>query len=225
MAQMVGRIAQEFKEDSDVYGQEKAVQLQLFSYADTIEAWAYDISEIMLRRVAQADYSVWLRVGEKISAETKRKLRDVTVYPIFKQLQHEQVELIKSLPIDAAQKVHEWTQIGLSNGQRYSTIAKRIQNELGGITKSRAIVIARTETARTRSNFTEARARAIGSTHYRWHTVGDASVRSSHARLNGKIFSWDDPPITDYGKGGTPIRSHPGCIFNCRCWAEPLFNK
>ena len=72
VAQMVGRIAQEFKEDSDVYGQEKAVQLQLFSYADTIEAWAYDISEIMLRRAAQADDSVWLRVGEKISAETKR---------------------------------------------------------------------------------------------------------------------------------------------------------
>lgn len=83
---MVGRIAQEFKEDSDVYGQEKAVQQRLFSYADTIEAWAYDISEIMLRRVAQADYSVWLRVGERSARrqrgdfETSRSIRFINSF-------------------------------------------------------------------------------------------------------------------------------------------------
>ena len=220
---MVGKIAQEYKEDSDLFEQEKAVQKRLFSYADTLDAWANEVSDVMLKRVARADYSVWLRVGEKIGSETRRKLNEVTVSPIFYLLQHEQVELIKSLPLEAAQKVHEWTQIGLANGQRYPAIAKRIQTELGNVTKSRAITIARTETARTRSNFTEARAKAIGSTHYRWHTVGDGSVRRSHSELDGKVFSWNDPPITDYGKGGTPIRSHPGCVFNCRCWAEPIF--
>lgn len=222
---MVALIASEFKDDSDVIGQERTVQQRLFSYADTIDAWANDVSSIMLKRVSQADYSVWLSIGESISAQTRKRLNDVTFSSTFQQLQKEQVELIKSLPLVAAEKVHEWTQAGLSKGQRYPTIAKRIREELGVVTESRAVLIARTETARARSNFTRTRAELIGSTHYIWHTVGDSTVRDGHAALDGKVFAWNDPPVSDFGKAGAPIRSHPGQVFNCRCWAEPIFNE
>lgn len=223
---MVEQIAQDFKEDNpDLFGQERAVQQRLFSYAQEIELWAYEVSDVMLKRVARADYTVWNNIGQKLSAETRKRLKDVTVSSIFQQLQREQVDLIKSLPIEAAEKVHEWTQKGLSTGERYPAIAKRIRENLGQVTETRAIVIARTETARTRSNFTQARAQAVGSTHYIWHTVGDGTVRDTHARLNGKVFAWDDPPISDYGKNGEPIRAHPGCIWNCRCYASPIFEE
>ncbi|HIV44705.1 MAG TPA: minor capsid protein [Candidatus Parasutterella gallistercoris] len=127
------------------------------------------------------------------------------------------------MPMEAAKKAQEWAASGLSDGQRYADIAQRIKNELGGVTESRAICIARTETARARSNFTQARAQAVGSTHYVWHTVGDNAVRPRHRELDRTVHSWSDPPICDVGAGGTPIRSHPGCVFNCRCWPEPLF--
>lgn len=175
----------------------------------------------MLDRVSQADYETWLKVGSKISRETRKKLKDVS--PIYKTLQKEQVSLITSLPIEAAKKVHEWTQDGLSKGQRYSTIVDKIYSELEGYTRSRAVLIARTESARARSNFTEARARNVGSTHYMWRTVGDGSVRPLHRRLNGTIHRWDQPPITDRGKGGVPIHANPGCVFNCRCFCIPLW--
>lgn len=188
-----------------------------------LDEWARSVADIMLRRAASADYDTWLRIGQKISRETRRKLKDAAAGPIFNRLREEQVALIRSLPMEAAKRAQEWAASGLSDGQRYADIAQRIKNELGGVTESRAICIARTETARARSNFTQARAQAVGSTHYVWHTVGDNAVRPRHRELDKTVHSWSDPPICDVGAGGTPIRSHPGCVFNCRCWPEPLF--
>ena len=47
---------------------------------------------------------------------------------------------------------------------------------------------------------------------YIWRTRWDDKVRSEHARRDGEVFSWDNPP-----SGG-----HPGEDHNCRCWAEPV---
>lgn len=50
-------------------------------------------------------------------------------------------------------------------------------------------------------------------THYVWRTARDDRVRSTHAALSGKIFSWSDGPA----------HGHPGSEPNCRCWAEPYY--
>jgi hypothetical protein len=47
---------------------------------------------------------------------------------------------------------------------------------------------------------------------YVWETRGDAKVRLSHRRNDGKIFRWDTPPPT----------GHPGQDYNCRCLALPF---
>ena len=46
---------------------------------------------------------------------------------------------------------------------------------------------------------------------YIWRTQDDDKVRISHAKNNGKKFSYDDPPET----------GNPGDEYGCRCWAEP----
>ena len=189
-----------------------------------LDAWARRLASRVLRRVEKDDYSVWMRSGDRISAETRRLLKEAGEGAAFQRLMEEQVELIKSIPQKAAEKVHQWATEGMVNGDRYLDIAERIKG-IGKVTDARATCIARTEVARSRSNFTKARAQAVGSHYYVWHTVGDGSVRDSHAALDGKVFRWDDPPVTDYGKGGEPIRSNPGCVFNCRCWAQPLFDE
>jgi SPP1 gp7 family putative phage head morphogenesis protein len=56
-----------------------------------------------------------------------------------------------------------------------------------------------------------AREQAGPATHYVWRTRGDERVRLSHARNEGRLFAWDEPPAT----------GHPGEDFGCRCWAEP----
>lgn len=197
------------------------IQQRLFSYSFELEQWAYAVSKTMLDRVSKADYDTWLKVGEKVGLETRKKLK--AVEPIYKQLQQEQVKLITSLPIASAKKVHEWVTDGLSRGQRYSEIVDRIQANLARENRNHAVLIARTETARCRSNFTQARARNVGSTHYIWRTVGDATVRDLHRKNNGQIFAWNDPPKAGVGRGNQPVLAHAGCIYNCRCWAEPIF--
>lgn len=225
IAKQVDAIAQEFDEDTDPITAAARVYQRLFDYSVTLEAWASTVADTMLKRAASDDYDTWTKTSEKLSRETKKRLKDAVIGPEFARLQREQVDLIKSIPLSAAEKVHEWTKAGLSEGSRFTTIAKRIKEELGNVSDSKATVIARTECARARSNFTQARAKAVGSTHYVWHTVGDGAVRPRHAHLDGKIFAWSDPPVCDEGKGGSPVRAHPGCVWNCRCWAEPLFPK
>ena len=225
IAKQIGIIAQEYSEDTDPLIAAGAVVQRLFDYSHSLEAWARDIAGIMVQRAADNDYKTWIEASTELSKDTRKRLREVGTGDEFTRLQNEQVTLITSLPLDAAKKVHEWTKEGMVNGDRYLDIAKRIRTELGGVSDSRAILIARTETSRARASFTEARAKAIGSTHYVWHTVGDADVRPRHAHLDGTIQAWDNPPVCDHGKGGKPIRSNPGAVFNCRCWAQPLFPK
>lgn len=57
----------------------------------------------------------------------------------------------------------------------------------------------------------KAAAQERSTTHYIWRTRGDNKVRATHAANNGRIFSWDDPPVT----------GHPGEDYGCRCWAQP----
>ena len=90
---------------------------------------------------------------------------------------------------------------------------------IGGTTKARANTIARTEVSRASTMFTQARAEAIGSDGYIWRSSEDSDVRDEHKELNGKFFKWNEPPVADKRTG---IRAHAGCIWNCRCYAEPV---
>ncbi len=65
------------------------------------------------------------------------------------------------------------------------------------------------------------RVRRGPTTHYIWRIEPDdlPRTRSGHRRLNGRKFSWDDPPVVDNTTGE---RGHPGLDKYCRCWAEPV---
>jgi len=123
----------------------------------------------------------------------------------------EQVTLIQSIPIEAAQRVHRLTLAGLEDSTRFQEIAKEIKNSTG-VAESRAVLIARTEVARTSTTLTQARAEHIGSEGYFWETAGDSTTRKSHREMQGKFVKWSDPPTLDGLKG------HAGCTPNCRCW-------
>ena len=99
MAKQIAQIALEW-EGSDP----SQLQLSLFDYSVRLDEWARSVADIMLRRAASADYDTWLRIGQKISRETRRKLKDAAAGPIFNRLREEQVALIRSLPMEAAKK-------------------------------------------------------------------------------------------------------------------------
>lgn len=194
---------------------EPTISNMLNRYADLLNDWAVSAASKMLVEVNQQDRKAWAVMTENMSKALRDEIRNAPTGQVMQGLLAEQVTLIKSIPLDAAKRVHELTLQGIEDGTRASEIAKEIQRS-GEVSESKAKLIARTEVARTASTLTEARARSVGSEGYIWRTSGDSDVRHSHAEMNGKFVRWDSPPTLDKMTG------HAGCFPNCRCYPDPV---
>lgn len=191
----------------------------LDAYAAMLQPWAVQTASNMLMDVALRDERMWREYAKDLSRGLREEIRRTPTGVVMQQLLSEQVGLIQSIPRDAAERVHRLTLAGIEDSTRASEIAKEIMRS-GEVAKSRADLIARTEVARTASALTQARAQHIGCTHYIWHTSGDSDVRPGHKAMEGKVCEWANPPEVLEGK--EVMRHHPGQIWNCRCWAEPI---
>lgn len=202
--------------EADPIGNASKLESVLRRYAETITPWAQATAERMVTEVAQNDKQAWRKVSAEMGRELQKEIETAPTGALMQQLQNEQVGLIRSLPLESAERVHKLVTEGLSQGRRASEISDEIM-KTGEVSRSRADLIARTETSRVATNLTAARAQHIGSTHFMWVTAGDADVRPSHKALNGKVFRWDEPPECDPGH-----HALPGAIWNCRCLARPI---
>lgn len=90
-----------------------------------------------------------------------------------------------------------------------------------GVSQRKAKFLARQETSLLLSKFRETRYRDCGSSRYKWSTSHDERVRHDHKELNGKIYDWSLPPITNRRTGQ---RNNPGEDFGCRCVAIAIFD-
>ena len=189
----------------------------LRGYAEVLRPWAAASAARMIADVSRRDLNAWRRHGEHMSRALYHEVRDTPVGDVVRARLAEQVKLITSLPIEAAERVHKLALEGLVEGRRASEIATEIMKS-GDVTVSRANLISRTEVGRTAAEFTRARAAGIGSTHFLWQSAQDVDVRPLHKKLNGTVHKWDEPPIS--GENGE--RSLPGAIYNCRCVAIPI---
>lgn len=214
IAAQVGVIIDGFAPDGEVHNLPQ-LQATLNRYAELIEPWAKSVGGRMVADVGIRDLSAWTEHGRDIGVNLRKLIETAPTGQVLKALQGEQVDLITSLPREAAQRVHQLTLEGITASTRSSTIAKEILKS-GEVTKSRATLIARTEVARTASMLTQVRAINIGSEGYIWRTVGDSDVRESHKHMAGKFVRWDTPPEVDPGKF-----YHAGQFPNCRCYPEP----
>ncbi len=189
----------------------------LREYARVLEPWAGSVGWRMIKETAARDEFNWNTVAQKMGIALRAEIAGAPTGAVMRRLLAEQVDLITSLPREAAQRVHDLTQEGIVQGTRPAAIAAKIL-ETEHVTKSRATLIARTEVARTASKLTEARALHVGCTHFVWITAGDSEVRASHKALNRKTFRYDTPPLSD----PPDHYSLPGQIWNCRCLALPV---
>ena len=200
-------------------GREDAIEATLQNYANILKPWATVVSENMLADIAQKDEQAWTRHSKRLAGALRAELKNAPMGGVVAALRNEQVDLITSIPIQAAQRAQDLAfEAASQSGKRAKEIAEQIL-ESEEIAESRAVLIARTEIARSQAIIQEARAVWIGSESYIWNTVRDPQVRADHKELHGQTFRWDSPPIADKKAGR---RAHPGCIYNCRCFAEPI---
>ena len=190
----------------------------LRKYAESLDVWAKHASGKIIMDVALRDEQTWLIYAKDMSRGLRDQIRNSDIGAVYQEMLDRQVGLIKSLPLNAAQRVQDLATRAVIEGGRADEISSLIM-ATGDVTKARANTIARTEISRATTMFTQARAEALGSDGYIWRDSGDSDVRHKHAELNGQYIPWDAPPIVDEKSGR---RAHAGCDINCRCYPEPV---
>ncbi len=192
-----------------------ALERDLRRYSLNVEAWAT---------------AFWLRQDESLSRSIARDFKRVglTVDPqspvvraAVERLHREQVDLIKTLPIDSGKKAQDMARrAAMETGKRAEMLIDQLRGMKPGYPEYAARRLARTETAKAQAALVQTQSSELGIKQYVWRTVRDEAVRDSHAAMEGKVCDWDNPPEVEPG-----LRHHPGGIYNCRCYSEPLLPK
>ncbi len=195
----------------------------LKSYADILGPWALNLVNNIIGSVDNQDKYAWRQHSKNMSVALRKELDSAPIGDVVKMLFEQNIKLIKSIPIQAAERVHSLVQENMMQSARADEIAKRIM-ETESVTKSRATLIARTEVSKASVALTQARALSIGSDGYLWRTSGDLIVRKSHRKMANKFVRWDSPPSPEalIGEKSSLGTYHAGGCPNCRCWPEPI---
>jgi SPP1 gp7 family putative phage head morphogenesis protein len=215
VARIVGGIVDTYTVGDTIINQ-NALNNALDLYAQALEPWAAEVVAKVIQNVDNNNRRAFNSHAEDMSVELRRILNETETGSVARLLQDEQVELITSLPLEAGIRAQEIARNAATGGIRATEAAKEIR-KTGQVTESRAVLIARTEIAKSNAAFTQARSQSIGSTSYIWRTAEDSDVRATHAHLEGTIHEYSNPPFIE-GEGN----HGPGEIWNCRCWAEPI---
>ncbi len=173
------------------------------------------------------DSSLW-----KTDRDLRKTLKQITVLPQVSAEARQKIAdewsgnldlWIKDFTAEEIAKLRKQIERNAFSGNRYEEIVASIKRSYG-VTQAKAKFLARQETSLLLTKFKETRYTEAGVHEYKWGCVAGSKnhpVRPSHKRLEGKVFRWDDPPITT--EPGEPTRrNNPGQDFNCRCYAKPI---
>ncbi|AEZ45693.1 MULTISPECIES: phage head morphogenesis protein [Salmonella] len=188
-------------------------------YSEIITPWATKVAENFTADIVRKNDEQWRKHSKTISRELRNLVSNAPPGQVMKSIVAEQVKYIKSLPLEAADRVYDIQNRAIEavvTGGRAEHFAKEIAAS-GDIAKSRADLIARTELGRATGALDQARALSIGSNGYIWRTAEDGDVRHSHREMEGKFVEWGRPPTLDGMTG------HAGELPNCRCYKEIVF--
>lgn len=216
----IARSIDKIVRDMNPQDEESVLELRraLDRFAHAVEPWARKAALTMLRDVSNRDLTAWELHGKAAGQELRQELAETPTGTLLRRLLQDQVELITSIPIEAGQRVQRLAMGILSSGARPASLVDEIMRT-GEVTRSRAVLIARTETAKAATALTQARAQQIGSEGYHWLTAHDQMVRPDHKVLDGRLIMWNNPPIADRR---TKARYHAGMGIQCRCIPVPI---
>lgn len=187
----------------------------LVDYSVLLDNWAEMVARKMFLQVEREEWQQWRSVSEEIGAGLRDVLGNTPVGQVAQDIVYRQVQLMKSLPLESADRVRDIQSRAIEavvRGERPEQLYEMIM-QTGGVAASRAKMIARTEIGRATGALTQARALAVGSEGYWWRIEG-AGTRPSHRKMKDKFVRWDNPPTLDGMTG------HAGCLPNCKCWSE-----
>ena len=197
-----------------------------FARSPTMNKAAREAAQAMVTNLLKDGARGWRQAarrgskGKMIHQALKGEIKgNEAFYAIISQ----NAKLIQTVPETMAERLSAKMAKGQIAGKRPEELMKDIQREFPHLSAVQARRIARTETSKASTAITRVRSESAGLTWYVWCTSDDSRVRDSHAKMDGVIVSWKEPPSPEelvrepsYG------HYHAGEIFNCRCYAAPL---
>lgn len=198
------------------------------SYADVVEAALKMIAGKLFERFpAERLRHLALGMAQRTSELSRAELQRQVVAGLGKEISIDvfsergiparleafaaaNVQLVSNVPQRFFDEVGQRVVQGLRTGERAEDLQADIQDRYG-VSQSRARLIARDQVGKLYGELNEARQTNLGIDAFYWRTSEDERVRDEHEALDGKRFSWNDPPSE--GIPGEPIA--------CRCTAEP----
>ena len=150
--------------------------------------------------------------------------QDEPLRRVLQMATQQNVQLIKSIASQHLNAVADIVFQNMMQGVRSKQIIDAIQSY--GVTRSRAALIARDQTAKVQSAVNRARQEAAGFKYFRWSTSNDERVRPSHVHAGNAmtpygrgVYRWDQLPTVDGEKVA------PGMPIRCRCVAVPVLSS
>lgn len=122
------------------------------------------------------------------------------------------VGYIKSIEEQYHNKVETVVYEGMKNGTSTKEIREQIVKQFH-VSESKAQFLAVDQSGTIHGQLVAKRHQNMGVKEFEWNDSNDERVRKTHQALDGKVFSYKQPPSE--GLPGTPYR--------CRCTAYPIF--
>lgn len=192
---------------------------------------AFHLARRMVTMVKVSNARSWREVarqssrGREIYAVLQKEMEGDTGRRI-NEIVAQNAQLISSIPGKVRETIdREIFQLQLK-GERPETISAYLLKRVPQLTKSRAKLIARTETGKAATALTRARSEDLDIPWYQWATSEDERVRSSHHLMDKVLVSWTDPPnpenLAKIRNSHGPYNA--GNIYNCRCDCYPVIS-
>jgi SPP1 gp7 family putative phage head morphogenesis protein len=177
-----------------------------------------------MRRKASTDFAEWseMVVGKPYyPPEAERE--------IFSTWTANFQTLCRSAEADAKKDISMLVTSAKNEGWNLGRLEKAIKAKLPKKYRSRAELIARTETGKLNSAAKLSQFREVGISYYKWLTTIDGRERDSHRSMNGLICSVSDPDVyytenpedplhpVEHPRTADMFRGNPGEDFQCRC--------
>ena len=227
LCDMFEKIAKSCKGNQEEY----VSKMNKFQESDAFYKYIYTSVNRMVTPLMVGNEKTWREAARKATKGKKlyrllmEEVKQNNQY-IFREQIIENVNLIKTLPHDTAEKVVNDIVENALKGKRAKSIEKVIVDSTNQHSRASARLIARTEVSKTTTALTKARSENLGLNWYIWRTALDGDrVRKSHRNMEGVIVRWDNPPSPEALIGEKSVGNyHAGNIWNCRCYPEPIID-
>lgn len=167
----------------------------------------------VLRRVRNGRLSALKELGITVTINPSR-ITDERLQALIQ----ENASLIKSIPIQYAERIQGAVQRSVTAGMDRAGLQKDLRN-IYGITARRAKMIARDQIAKATQTLAQVTDRDLGLTHGVWvHVPGRYSSRPTHLAMHGQVFELGKG-LYDSAVGRSVV---PGQEILCACTYRPL---